>query len=246
MGDLPAHERATVEENLQQHPALREELAKIELTQEALLNLLAKTPPADVKQRMLETVKAVTPQARSVAWVPAYWRWAAAASLALALVAGYLAFYYRGQWLRSEVALSEYVTQNQRIAENYNTVNQRLDKLQSDLTIIENRQFTRVVMSGTQNDPQAQASVYWNKATEEVYVSIQSLKSIAQENQFQLWALVDGQPVDAGVFDGGFTGLLKLKNVKGAQAFAITVEARGGVASPTLSAMQVIGALPRG
>lgn len=247
LGDLPAHERAGVEENLARYPALREELAKIEMTQEVIFNKTALPPPAAIKQRLLQGLPApAAHNTRTVAWVPAYWRLAAAASMVLALLAGYLAFYYRAQWLRSEVALNEYVTQNQQIAENYNNVNQRLDKLQADLAIIENTKYTKVVMTGTQNDPQAQASVYWNKTTEEVYVSIQSLKNIAQEHQFQLWALVDGKPVDVGVFDGGFTGLLKLKNVKGAQAFAITVEARGGVASPTLSAMQVIGALPRG
>jgi anti-sigma-K factor RskA len=246
LGDLPAHERAQVEENIVRYPALREELARIEWTQAALLKQASIAPPAAVKQHLMQRLAPPAREGQTVGWVPAYWRLAAAASIVLAVVAGYLAFYYRAQWVRSQVALNEYMAQNQQMAQNYNTVNERLDKLQADLAIIENTQFTKVVMTGTQNDPQAQASVYWNKTTEEVYVSIQSLKGIARENQYQLWALVDGKPVDAGVFDGGFTGLLKLKNVKGAQAFAITVETRGGVASPTLSAMQVIGALPRG
>jgi anti-sigma-K factor RskA len=111
---------------------------------------------------------------------------------------------------------------------------------------MENTQFVKVVMTGTENAPQAQASVYWNQSSEEVFVSIQSLKQISQENQYQLWALVDGKPVDAGVFDSQFEGLLKMKNVKGAQAFAVTIEPRGGLPAPTLLTMQVIGALPKG
>jgi len=99
------------------------------------------------------------------------------------------------------------------------------------------------VMTGTLNDKQALASVYWNPASDEVYISIQRLRAIAKENQFQLWAIVDGKPVDVGVFDLGFDGLLKMKNVHGAAAFAVTIEPRGGKPAPNLNTMQVIGSV---
>jgi anti-sigma-K factor RskA len=73
------------------------------------------------------------------------------------------------------------------------------------------------------------------------------MKTLAQENQYQLWAIVDGKPVDAGVFDGNLAGLLKMKNIPiGAVKFAVTVEPRGGKESPTLSTMQVIGDVIKG
>ena len=65
---------------------------------------------------------------------------------------------------------------------------------------------------------------------------------LAQENQYQLWAIIDGKPVDAGVFDNNFKGLLKMKDVgTGAATFAVTIEPRGGRQTPTLETMQVAG-----
>jgi anti-sigma-K factor RskA len=115
------------------------------------------------------------------------------------------------------------------------------------LKIINNPAFNRVVMKGTPNAPGSMASVYWNESTQEVYLSIQEMKQLAQDNQYQLWAIIDGKPVDAGVFDNNFTGLLKMKDIKpGAATFAITIEPRGGKASPTLETMQVAGNVVKG
>jgi len=133
------------------------------------------------------------------------------------------------------------------MAQDYNRVNQRLDKIEGDLGVIDNPAFKRVVMKGTDNAPTATAYVYWNESSNEVYLSIQNMKALAQENQYQLWAIVDGKPVDAGVFDGNPKDLLKMKNIAGGAAtFAVTVEPRGGKESPTLSTMQVVGNVVKG
>jgi anti-sigma-K factor RskA len=143
--------------------------------------------------------------------------------------------------------LSELIAQNQRVAQDYNRVNDRLDQIEKDLNIMNNPAFNRVVMKGTANAPGALASVYWNENTREVYLSIQDMKALAQENQYQLWAIIDGKPVDAGVFDPNFDGLLKMKAIQsGAATFAVTVEPRGGQSSPTLETMQVVGNVVKG
>jgi anti-sigma-K factor RskA len=107
--------------------------------------------------------------------------------------------------------------------------------------------FKRVVMTGTPNSPQSLASVYWNENSKEVYLSIQNMKELARENQYQLWAIIDGKPVDAGVFDGNMAGLLKMKEIgAGAVTFAVTIESRGGKPSPSLQTMQVAGNVDKG
>jgi len=58
--------------------------------------------------------------------------------------------------------------------------------------------------------------------------------------QYQLWALVDGKPVDAGMI-GDCNGLCRLKNIPRAQAFAITLEREGGSPTPTMDQMYVLG-----
>jgi len=163
------------------------------------------------------------------------------------LISSYLAYNYWNKWKRTESNLADLVAQNQQMAKDYNTVNQRIEGIEKELKITNNPAFNRVVMKGTPNAPTSLASVYWNESTKEVYLSIQDMKALAQENQYQLWAIIDGKPVDAGVFDSNFTGLIKMKDIQsGAVTFAVTIEPRGGKASPTLETMQVAGNVIKG
>jgi anti-sigma-K factor RskA len=63
-------------------------------------------------------------------------------------------------------------------------------------------------------------------------------------HQYQLWALVGGKPVDLGVFDSGadtLTNIKEMKSLASADAFAVTLEPRGGSVNPTMDQMMVIG-----
>jgi anti-sigma-K factor RskA len=251
LGELSAKEREEVEKNLQQYPALREELAKIEESVENLLQQTAVKPRVEVKTKLFETINK-KPEAKVVPMISNPfngWRYATAASITIALLSSYLAYNYWNKWRSSESNLTELIAQNQRIAQDYNNVNLRLDRMENDLKITSNPDFARVVMKGAPNSPQSQnlASVYWNAQTKEVYLSIQNMKELSKENQYQLWAIIDGKPVDCGVFDYGAAGLIKMKTAFASPVtFAVTVEPRGGKASPSLETMQVAGDLVKG
>ncbi|MFM9840490.1 MAG: anti-sigma factor domain-containing protein [Cyclobacteriaceae bacterium] len=246
LDELSAAEREEVEKNLQQYPALRDELARIEQTQEGLLMQAAMKPRAEVKKELFEKINK-KPAGKIVPMVQeasSRWRYATAASVAIALLSSYLAYNYWDKWKKSESNLTDLIAQNQRIAQDYNNVNLRLDRIETDLKVTSNPDFTRVVMKGTPNSPQSLASVYWNAQTKEVYLSIQNIKELSKENQYQLWAIIDGKPVDCGVFDYGVAGLIKMKTAFASPVtFAVTVEPRGGKASPSLETMQVAGNL---
>jgi Uncharacterized protein conserved in bacteria len=246
LGDLSAAERAEVEKNLRDYPALQSELRKVEDTFEALAFKAAVQPSPKVKEQILSSL--ITREAKVIPIQPnvGAWKWSMAASVAIALMASYLAYDYRSKWLTTVVALNELIDKNQQVAQDYNQINLKLEKIQGDFAIIENSSFTKVILNGTANSPEALASVYWNASSEEAYLSIQNLKQLSKEQQFQLWAIVDGKPVDAGVFDADFKGLLKMKNIKNPSAFAVTIEPRGGKPSPTLETMQVLGSITKG
>jgi anti-sigma-K factor RskA len=84
--------------------------------------------------------------------------------------------------------------------------------------------------------------VFWNKQSKETYVSMINIPELPQGKQFQLWALVNGLPINAGVFDS-LQGVLVLSSIATSQAdlFAVTIENTGGSQSPTLSEMVVAG-----
>ena len=62
--------------------------------------------------------------------------------------------------------------------------------------------------------------------------------------QYQLWAIIDGKPVDAGMILSNSSGdkyhIQKMKSFGKAEAFAITLETQGGNATPTMDKMYVI------
>ncbi len=249
LGELPAKEREEVENNLQQHPALRIELEKIEMSMEAFLMKAALKPQGEVKQNLFKKINK-KPEGKIVPMVQesfSRWRYATAASVAIALLSSYLAYNYWDKWKNSESNLTDLIAQNQRIAQDYNNVNLRLDRIEADLKVTSNPDFTRVVMKGTPNATESLASVYWNAQTKEVYLSIQNMKELSKENQYQLWAIIDGKPVDCGVFDFDVANLLKMKAIFASPTtFAVTIEPRGGKLSPSLETMQVAGNLVKG
>ena len=249
LGELSADERAEVEKNMALYPALKNELSKIEEATELLLTKAAIAPRKEVKTRIFSNlnqsagskVRPLIPDSVRM------WRLAAAASITLALLSSYMAYNFWNKWRNSELSFTQLLAQNQRMAEDYNKVNQRLDKMEADIQIADNPAFTRIIMKGTPNAPESTASVYWNAETEELYISIQNMRQLSKENQYQLWAIIDGKPVDAGVFDSTLTGLFKMRDIgKAATTFAVTIEPRGGKASPTLETMQVAGNVVKG
>jgi anti-sigma-K factor RskA len=249
MGELSGLERAEVERNIEKYPELKEELAKAERAQEHLLQKAAVHPKASVRVDLFKRLGAEEKKARIISMDHSrirLWQYAAAACVALALFTSYLAYTYRGKWKSTETDLNELIAQNQRIAQDYNQVSDRIDKIENDLKIVGNPAFKRIVMNGTDNAPDAMALVYWNETTQEVYLDVQKLRELSRESQYQLWVIIDGKPVDAGVFDAA-NGLVKMKNAgKGVAAFAVTVEPRGGKPTPTLETMQVIGYAAKG
>lgn len=250
MDQLSPAERTEVEQAAADHPEIREELEKIELSMETLAFATAVTPPEGMKAKLMQQIGETRNDSKETPVVSmqpdksmGVLRFAAAASVLVALASAVMAFTYWKKWQSAEDQLADMIAQNAQFAENYNQVNQQLDDIQNAVAIMNNKAYRRVVMAGTDNAPDAQATIYWNEATADVYLSIQNLKELSKDQQYQLWAIIDGKPVDAGVFDpntGNF--LVQMKNITaGAAAFAVTIEPRGGSENPSLETMQVVG-----
>ncbi len=90
--------------------------------------------------------------------------------------------------------------------------------------------------------PSSLATVFWNTESKAVYLLVNQLPKPATGKQYQLWAIADGKPVDAGIFElGEGITFIKLKTIAKAEAFAITLEKKGGSETPTMDAMYVMG-----
>ncbi len=145
---------------------------------------------------------------------------------------------------KAEATLLSMQGQQELMAQDMNIQQARLDLFAQNMQIMRSSEIRKVVMNGTPNLPKAVATVYWNPKSEEVYLMLDNLADAPKGKQYQLWAIVDGKPVDMGVFDSHEKDMLiKVKNTGKAQAFAVTVENEGGSPAPTLSAMVLLGSV---
>ena len=134
------------------------------------------------------------------------------------------------------------------VSRDYDSTAIRLGELEDEIAMISlNPNVKMAAMKGMEVSPASYATVYWDTTSKDVYLLVNNLPRPASDKQYQLWALLDGKPIDVGMIDNdSFIGekklLLQMKNVSGAQAFAITLEKKGGNPTPQ-GAMYVMGGL---
>ncbi|MEO1254264.1 MAG: anti-sigma factor [Bacteroidota bacterium] len=248
LDQLSIAERADILSMASKYPEISKEIEKIERSIEALAFATSAEPSKEIKTQLLEKIsdRSLNSKATPVISMPSnkslgLLKFAAAASVMIASVSIVMAFTYWKKWQGAETQLANMIAENAQFAENYNQVNQQLDNIQDQVTIMSNGAYKRIVMNGTNNSPKAMATVYWNETSAEVYLNIQNLKKLSAGQQYQLWAIIDGKPVNAGVFDNDNL-FVQMKNVgPNAAAFAVTIEPYGGSKDPSLETMQVLG-----
>jgi hypothetical protein len=170
--------------------------------------------------------------------------WAIAASVALLLSLLGNALLY-SNWQKTSHDLTVALNEQTRYAASTQVMERRLSTTQEQLHVLRSPQeYKMVALAGTPAHPAAQARVLYNKASHRVYLDVAQLPPLPSGKQYQLWALDNGKPVDAGMLTAATTagdGLQQMKDIASAQAFAMTVEPTGGSAGPTLDTMTVIG-----
>lgn len=108
-----------------------------------------------------------------------------------------------------------------------------VNMLQSDV-------YRKIKLTEVPGKPDALVQLLWNTQTKEVFVGDVLLPQTPAGKQYQLWAIVDGKPVDAGMLSNVKNRVQQMKKFEKAEAFAITLEKEGGSPTPTMEAMYVM------
>lgn len=268
-GALSDQEMREVEHMAQLYPEVKQELDEIEASFFDLANNLHEGPRASLKDELLRNVKlqsvgqkiqpkeikvpvveSVTP-AQEEAKIVALnenknttnYKFAFAASLALliASLAGLSVTWVNYGNAQEElsnlkVRLEETTTQYASLNTSYEENKKVMESLRSPMVM-------KLPLAGQAISPQSQAMVHWDKASKKVMVDPMNLPATDDLHDYQLWAIVDGKPVDLGVFSPGNNdmNMFEMKSVDAPQAFAITLERKGGSVNPTMEQMYVMG-----
>ena len=229
LGLASPEEQAEFESMCKQHPEVLQARIDFELSleQQAMQNAIA--PPPALKQQILDAVlhkeARIIPINADAPVIKSNWLKYAVAACTV-LLAG--SIYWN---------VSQY-NNNKKLQANYNNTVAKLSDVEKDLAmLVQNPNVKMAAMKGLEVSPASFATVYWDTTSKDVYLLVNNLPIPASDKQYQLWALLDGKPIDVGMIENNFfigqkQLLLRMKNASGAQAFAITLEKKGGNPTP--------------
>jgi anti-sigma-K factor RskA len=255
LGQLSPGEVMEVEDIVAKYPRVKEELNAIESALEKYAFSVAKNPSPQVKAKILaqlerDDVSPVRdlPKAKGgpSSEKQMYWPYLAAACVVIAVLFAGTTFYYWQKWKKTEDQLIALQQESIEITSNYNKVKNdlgfELDNYKNFVKVVRDPGTKRIELAGLPISPDSKVIVFWNSESNEVFVDPLKLPEPPTHQQYQLWALENGKPVDAGTISSINSGAIqKMKQIRVAQAFAITLEKKGGSSSPTMEKMYVMG-----
>lgn len=168
----------------------------------------------------------------------------AAASISLAVLCAGASYFFYTKWRTAENKAQALEAQQKVLAEHSNAVSYNVQKeLEDNLNVLSTIIDTNTIaikLKGLPIAPTSKAVLYWKKESQVVYLSLYYLPEPPKDKQYQLWAIKDGKPVDAGVFELNYP-IHKMNNIEDAQSFVVTLEKKGGSTTPDLKAMYLSG-----
>jgi anti-sigma-K factor RskA len=245
LGFTSEEENSQVEKWLTQNAEFRKHVEEVRSTLEDYAWEVAQEPPAHLRNQILGSLQTLseagktavngashrpsaepTPGLSILRSISGSRNWAAAAAVivVLSVVGNILLF---RQWKKTEDLVSSLESQNTQLANNLNVQKASFISIREEIAVLQNPGTKLIKLKGEPIAPTAFAMLYWNDDKSETYLANVQLPSAPNGKQYQLWAIVDGKPVDAGVFDP-VTSMQKVKQVEGASSYAISLEPKGG------------------
>lgn len=257
LGDVSREEKLQVEAMAAKHPAIKAELDEIERAMELYAEHNAVEPAENLRSRVLNSIltnfgddnnfdtKAEAAEDNVIA-LPTpktnnFYKYAFAASFALLIASGIALINLYNKLQQSNTQLAALQIDKQHFAS-------RVSFIEGELSILRDTSYKFLKLNATPHAPAGTAvTIAWSPAKKKVMIDMASLKMPVNDkaHQYQLWVIVAGKPVDLGVFDANpdSTDMREMKTIAAIKtdAFAVTLEPRGGSINPTMDQMMVIG-----
>lgn len=272
-GALTEQEMHEVEHNAQLYPEVKQELDEIEASFFNLANELHRGPRASLKDEILKNVKLqsvgqkILPkeekkiaspvnevptletkkeEAKIVSIAPSSkgnYRMAFAASIALLIASLAGLGITWNNWSQAQEELANMKVRLEESTTQYASLNTTYKEEQKIMESLRSPMVMKLKLAGQAISPTSEAMVHWDKASKKVMVDPMNLPMTDDLHDYQVWAIVNGKPVDLGVFSPGNNdmNMYEMKSVDAPQAFAITLERKGGSETPTMEEMYVMG-----
>jgi anti-sigma-K factor RskA len=256
LGMATVEEIAEVEQMMTQHPEVQKAVDDFSNSVEEQAMANAVVPPPELKNKIMQSLSvsgasehklsAVSEEGNEQRETPMrslkIWRIAAAASIIALVVSSVLNIYFYNRYSDTSQRYQALLSERNSLQASNNIYQTKLNDWQLAARMMANPGMLKVTLAAVPGKENSlMTTVFWDKSTKDVYLLTNKLPPASPDKQYQLWALVDGKPVDAGTLDPTCEGACKMKNIPKAQAFAITLEKKGGSPTPTMEQMFVMG-----
>jgi hypothetical protein len=264
LGMLPEEEAFKIAQLAKLFPEVQAELDRISESLEDLGKADISTPSASIKDSLMSKIKQLKSEEGSgsfglhavkqdneptISEAPVITlnkprrnsSWLVAASV-LALILSLAALIYvMNQNNRSKTELAALRQEVDTLRTNSNTLQNQILAYEETMQMMHDNSYKKIELTNIPGKPDAMAQIFWDTKTKYVYIADVSLPQAPSDKQYQLWAIVDGKPVDAGMLSDAKNLAQKMKVFEKAEMFAITLEKKGGSSTPTMEQMYVAG-----
>lgn len=250
LGSTSPEEAVEVEQMAIKYPEVKAELRAIEDAFESYAFNHAEEPPTHLKNQIWNTLVPNTDTAgtavketkvidfnsgeevettleKSNGFFSSYIRIAASVALLGSVLAN---IYVLTRWNASKETLTATINQNIQLQKEVKN-NEGMIK-PNEVNFLMSPAVKTFKLMGQKVSPNSTVMLALDMKTNRVYFVRGNLPAPPTGMQYQLWAIVDDKPLDAGVFDI-INNTQELKKVPMPKAFAVTLEKKGGSAVPT-------------
>lgn len=235
-GAASAAETLQVQEYVKKYPEVAAELIAIEESIEKYAMSFPVLPDASLKKKIFAKINAkdnsrIELLDTTAKIIPVFSFWKNAAAAAVILLLGSVAVNI-SQYNKNNTAVIELQKTQEQLA----ALENKEKETEQDMQVVQSKYSMPVSLNGLEAAPDAAAKIFWMKNTGDVYIDPSNLPDAPEGKQYQLWAIVEGKPVDAGMIltskKGAKYHIQKMKTFGKVDAFAVTLESEVGNTAP--------------
>lgn len=235
LGNLSGDELNEVERYIQKFPQLKSEILEIEKALYRYDNLYKTEAPSGSLDKILSQIPESDlptqqgPKQDNLTNHSSKWRRLSAILTGLLLLS--LFFFYSNH----KNAQNKYNEQNKILVECENE-NEELRRKEESYTAILEYDSRKIAIAATEKYPETALIIHSNPVRKKNYLQISNLPALNENQSYQLWSLKgeNDPPTPLDVFENQIEGLIQVSYIEGTNAYAITIEPKGGKQSPTL------------
>ncbi|MBC3759407.1 anti-sigma factor [Hyunsoonleella sp. SJ7] len=245
-GSLSEKENEEVYNLMQQHPEILQEVLEIEAAVVKLTSATSQRTNAHILKQVKkelgladEGTKIITLTKHKYNWVT-YTGWAAS----ILLASGLLWTIYQNNQLQSDIQVAK--TQQSFLETQIENSKNSLVEANALISVLRDDNISRIPLAGQGNFANTFAKVYWDKASNRIFLDAEGLPEPPAGMVYQVWSLTLNPltPTSLGTIDDFITDankIFEIENKNASEAFGITLEPAGGSETPTMDQLYTLG-----